>query len=121
MKMFSRVLCLLACWALAGSSFAQTPAAVDGQTSSWEIKGDRTAACKKHEDAESLINFVPTVDLPTFRDFLLEVLLSGRCVVLKKGTQVVVSNRGVEGETIAVRRPNETEYLYVDRHAVGTK
>jgi hypothetical protein len=118
----------LACLALVlvccapAASMAQSAPKGEGETpESWQLNVDRNVACKRHEDAESLINFVPTVDLPTFRDFLLEVLLSGRCVVLKKGTQVFVSNRGVEGETIAVRRPNETEYLYVDRYAVGTK
>jgi hypothetical protein len=117
----------LACLALALvccapiASMAQSAPKDEGETTeSWQINVDRHVACKRREDAENLIHFVPG-DLPTFQDYLLEVLLSGRCVVLKKGTQVVVSNRGVEGETIAVRRPNETEYLYVDRYAVGTK
>jgi hypothetical protein len=101
---------------------AQSAPKGEGETTeSWQINIDRCVACKRREDAENLIHFVPADDLPTFQDYLLEVLLSGRCVMLKKGTQVVVSNRGVEGETIAVRRPNETEYLYVDRYTVGTK
>jgi hypothetical protein len=61
----------LACLALAlvccapVASMAQS-APKDGETTeSWQINVDRDVACKRREDAENLIHFIPTDDLPT--------------------------------------------------------
>jgi hypothetical protein len=42
--------------------------------------------------------------------------MSGRCFLLAKGTEVVISS--MSEDIVAVRQPNETAYLYVDRWAV---
>jgi hypothetical protein len=97
-------------------AMAQQPP--NDQAESWQLNSNRVVACKRHEDAENLIHFVPTVDLPTLRDFLLEMLLSRRCVMMNKGTKVFLSGRGVLGETIAIRVRGETEYRWVDQYDV---
>jgi hypothetical protein len=103
----------------AASAMAQTTAPNEKRstTETRQING-RTAACKQHKDAENIIRFEPTRDYPNFRDFLLAKLLNGDCVMMEKGTKVILSDRGVENETIAVRVEGNTAYLYVDQYVV---
>jgi hypothetical protein len=37
---------------------------------------------------------------------------------MKRGEKVFISRHGPVGDTIAVRRPSETEYLYIDMYDV---
>jgi hypothetical protein len=62
-----------------------------------------------------VISASPADDL---RALLRELLMSGRCFLLAKGTEVVISSKGMSEDIVAVRRPDETAYLYVDRWAV---
>ena len=71
----------------------------------WHIWQSGTVGCELRSDVEQILN------LPTTDD-----LMSGRCFLLAKGTEVVISS--MSEDIVAVRQPNETAYLYVDRWAV---
>jgi hypothetical protein len=81
----------------------------------WHIAGQSgTLACKLRSDAEQILHPPPG----GFRELLLGLLLSGKCVLLTGGTEVVLSSRARTGDTVLVRRADETTYLYVDRWSV---
>jgi hypothetical protein len=88
------------------------PAVAD---TSWHIWQSGTVGCELRSDVEQILNLPTTDDL---RALLRELLMSGRCFLLAKGTEVVISSKGMSEDIVAVRRPDETAYLYVDRWAV---
>ena len=79
----------------------------------WHIWQSGTVGCELRSDVEQILN-LPTTD--ELRALLRELLMSGRCFLLAKGTEVVISS--MSEDIVAVRRPDETAYLYVDRWAV---
>jgi hypothetical protein len=79
----------------------------------WHIWQSGTVGCELRSDVEQILNLPTTDDL---RALLRELLMSGRCFLLAKGTEVVISS--MSEDIVAVRQPNETAYLYVDRWAV---
>jgi hypothetical protein len=81
----------------------------------WHIWQSGTVGCELRSDVEQILNLPTTDDL---RALLRELLMSGRCFLLAKGTEVVISSKGMSEDIVAVRRPDETAYLYVDRWAV---
>ena len=79
----------------------------------WHIWQSGTVGCELRSDLEQILNLPTTDDL---RALLRELLMSGRCFLLAKGTEVVISS--MSEDIVSVRQPNETAYLYVDRWAV---
>jgi hypothetical protein len=83
-----------------------------------QIISDHHLACKQRGDAEVMVHFTPTPDIPAFKEYVLDRLLNRMCIVLAKGTEVTISHRAGPGETIAVRPTGETEFLFIDKYDV---
>jgi hypothetical protein len=82
---------------------------------SWHVSHSGTIGCELRSDVEQIVYLPPTSDV---RSLLRELVISGRCFILAGGTEVLVEPKGMTEDIIAVRRPDETAYLYVDRWAV---
>ena len=91
---------------LAGPAMADT---------GWHIWQPGTVGCETRSDVEQILKLPVTDDL---RALLRELLMSGRCFILAGGTEVAVAPDGKTEDTVAVRRPADAAYLFVDRWAV---
>lgn len=76
--------------------------------------------CAHADDAENLVHFIPTNQLPTFRSFVIGMQETERCVWWRKGDKVIISRRTYYGaeDVVAVRRAPHTRYLFVDKCSV---
>jgi hypothetical protein len=81
----------------------------------WYIRQSGTIGCGLRSDAEQIVYLPPTSDVMSL---LRELVISGRCIILAGGAEVVISPEGMSDDIVAVRRPEEDSYLFVDRWAV---
>jgi hypothetical protein len=81
----------------------------------WLIRQSGTIGCVLRSDAEQIVYLPPTDDV---RALARKLVIRGRCIILAGGAEVVIVPKGVTEDIVAVRRPADSAFLFVDRWAV---
>ena len=81
----------------------------------WHIQQSGTVGCVLRSDAEQIVYLPPTDDV---RALARKLVMSGRCIILAGGAEVVIVPKGVMEDIVAVRRPADSAFLFVDRWTV---